>query len=112
MQEMLDCADEALAVSGVIGQFPPTCSEELAREIHGAQLIFFERSGHYPFIEEPEAFWSAVASFLAARRTTNEQVSEATRQRVGHTSCNTDYDAAKCKSKLCQNCVTYSPKHR
>jgi proline iminopeptidase len=61
-------------------QFPPTCSEELAREIHGAQLVFFERSGHYPFIEEPEAFWSAVTSFLAARRATNKQVSEATRQ--------------------------------
>jgi pimeloyl-ACP methyl ester carboxylesterase len=24
-------------------QFPPTCSEELAREIQGAQLVFFER---------------------------------------------------------------------
>jgi hypothetical protein len=61
-------------------QFPPTCSEELAREIHGAELVFFERSGHYPFIEEPEAFWSAVASFLTAPRATNKQVSEAIRQ--------------------------------
>jgi len=46
-------------------QYPPTCSEELARSITGAQLIFFERSGHFPFIEEPEPFWSSVATFMS-----------------------------------------------
>jgi pimeloyl-ACP methyl ester carboxylesterase len=45
-------------------QFPPTCSEELARRIKDAELVFFERSGDFPFIEEPEAFCSAVRSFL------------------------------------------------
>ena len=125
MQEMLDCADEALEISGVnehldavghsmsglallayaierprrigrlvlIGtgsggpaymtapgalwnqtlilcgrqdpQFPPARSEELARNIKHATLIFFERSGHFPFIEEPETFWSAIAKFLS-----------------------------------------------
>jgi proline iminopeptidase len=46
-------------------QYPPTASEELAAGIRGARLIFFERSGHYPFIEEAEAFWEAVRDFLA-----------------------------------------------
>jgi proline iminopeptidase len=46
-------------------QFPPTCSEDLSRHITSAEAIFFERSGHYPFIEEPDAFWSAVAHFLS-----------------------------------------------
>jgi pimeloyl-ACP methyl ester carboxylesterase len=46
-------------------QYPPTASEELAAGIREARLIFFERSGHYPFIEEAEAFWDAVRGFLA-----------------------------------------------
>jgi proline iminopeptidase len=46
-------------------QYPPTCSEELARGISDAELIVFERSGHYPFLEEPAAFWSAVGIFLS-----------------------------------------------
>lgn len=45
---------------------PPECAEELAGGIPQARLIIFERSGHYPFLEEPEAFWAAVAEFLAA----------------------------------------------
>ncbi|TNC29695.1 alpha/beta fold hydrolase [Amycolatopsis alkalitolerans] len=45
-------------------QFPPSCSNQLATGIRRSELIFFERSGHYPFIEEG-AFWSAVGTFLA-----------------------------------------------
>jgi pimeloyl-ACP methyl ester carboxylesterase len=48
-------------------QMPPSCSEELARGIPGARLAIFERSGHYPFIEERLDFWEAVRSFLGAR---------------------------------------------
>jgi pimeloyl-ACP methyl ester carboxylesterase len=47
-------------------QMPPFCSEELARGIPDASLILFERSGHYPFIEEREEFWGTVRSFLGA----------------------------------------------
>jgi proline iminopeptidase len=47
-------------------QFPSACSEELATGIPSARLILFERSGHYPFIEEADAFWQAVGSFLGA----------------------------------------------
>lgn len=46
-------------------QMPPACAEELARGLPNARLVVFERSGHYPFIEEPDAFWAAVGAFLA-----------------------------------------------
>jgi proline iminopeptidase len=45
-------------------QCPPRCSEELAHGIPNAELIVFERSGHFPFIEEPGPFWSSAAAFL------------------------------------------------
>lgn len=45
--------------------YAPACSEELAASIENARLIWFERSGHFPFIEEPEAFWEEVSRFLA-----------------------------------------------
>jgi proline iminopeptidase len=47
-------------------QMPPACAAELAAGIPGAQLVVFERSGHYPFVEEPESFWAAVGAFLDA----------------------------------------------
>jgi proline iminopeptidase len=46
-------------------QFPPSCSEELAAGIRTARTVYFERSGHYPFIEEHDAFWVVVGAFLA-----------------------------------------------
>jgi proline iminopeptidase len=45
-------------------QFPPSCSEELASEIRGSRMLWFERSGHYPFIEEEAEFWREVGAFL------------------------------------------------
>lgn len=45
-------------------QYPPACSEELVAGIENARLVWFERSGHYPHIEEPEAFWQSVSDFL------------------------------------------------
>jgi proline iminopeptidase len=45
-------------------QYAPACSEELADGIRGSQIAWFEHSGHFPFIEEPEAMWSRVAAFL------------------------------------------------
>jgi len=44
-------------------QYPPTCSEELAKGIQNSRLHFFEHSGHYPFIEEADAFWQVVHDF-------------------------------------------------
>lgn len=45
-------------------QFPPSASQELAARLPHAQIVWFEQSGHYPFIEEPAAFWAAVERFL------------------------------------------------
>ncbi|MDQ3855189.1 MAG: alpha/beta hydrolase, partial [Chloroflexota bacterium] len=45
-------------------QMPLACSEELTAGIPDARLVVFEQSGHYPFLEEPEAFWGAVGPFL------------------------------------------------
>lgn len=50
-------------------QFAPACSEELAAGIADARLVTFGASNHFPFIEEPEAFWHAVRAFLAAGST-------------------------------------------
>jgi pimeloyl-ACP methyl ester carboxylesterase len=47
-------------------QMPPSCSEELAEGIPDARLVVFEKSGHYPFTEEPKEFWAAVRSVFGA----------------------------------------------
>jgi proline iminopeptidase len=46
-------------------QYPLSCSEELVSAIPDARLVVFEQSGHYPFIEEEERFWSEVGTFLS-----------------------------------------------
>jgi proline iminopeptidase len=46
-------------------QFPADCSLGLASGIPHARLLWFERSGHYPFIEEYDLFWQSVADFLS-----------------------------------------------
>jgi proline iminopeptidase len=43
---------------------PPPCSEELASGIPDARLVIFERSGHFPFVEEPSLFAEAVEGFF------------------------------------------------
>lgn len=45
-------------------QFPLACSHELVEGIAGSQLEVFENSGHFPFLEEPAAFWALVGDFL------------------------------------------------
>jgi len=47
-------------------QYPLACSEELATGIRGSRVAWFERSGHFPFIEESGAFWPIVGDFLSA----------------------------------------------
>jgi pimeloyl-ACP methyl ester carboxylesterase len=46
-------------------QYPLACSEELARGMRNANLIVFDHSGHFPFVEEPARFWSAIDRFLS-----------------------------------------------
>ena len=46
-------------------QFPADCSRGLAAGIPDARLVWFEKSGHYPFLEEADLFWNEVARFLS-----------------------------------------------
>lgn len=45
-------------------QTPIECAQELAKGIPDNSLVIFEKSGHYPFIEENEKFLETVESFL------------------------------------------------
>jgi len=49
---------------------PVDQAEEITRLVPGAELAVFERSGHSPQVEEPEAFTARLAAFLgvSARR--------------------------------------------
>jgi pimeloyl-ACP methyl ester carboxylesterase len=42
----------------------PACAEDIASGIADAQKIIIDRCGHFPFVEQPEAFRSAVERFL------------------------------------------------
>lgn len=44
----------------------PTVAYKISRTIPGARLVYFERSGHEPFVEEPGKFALEVERFLAA----------------------------------------------
>ena len=33
-----------------------------------AVVVIFERSGHYPFIEEKDSFWQTMVHFLTPRQ--------------------------------------------
>lgn len=43
----------------------PECSKRLATAIPDATLAWFEDSGHFPWLEEPDSFFAAVRSFVA-----------------------------------------------
>jgi proline iminopeptidase len=43
---------------------PPSQSVRMHRGIRGSEMVVFERSGHYPFVEEAEAFRDAVRDWL------------------------------------------------
>ena len=45
-------------------QCPLACSEELAKGISKSALVIFEKSGHNPFMEEPELFMKELKAFL------------------------------------------------
>jgi proline iminopeptidase len=46
----------------------PSVAYKIHKAIPGSQFAVFEKSGHLPFYEEPEAFVRAVEAFLAAGR--------------------------------------------
>jgi pimeloyl-ACP methyl ester carboxylesterase len=46
-------------------QTPASAGAFLARRLPSARLVIFERSGHYPFVEERQAFINVVHPFLS-----------------------------------------------
>jgi proline iminopeptidase len=46
---------------------PPEYAEEIAQGVSGSELVVFEKSGHNPAADEPEAFQEVVANFLSRR---------------------------------------------
>jgi proline iminopeptidase len=64
---LADVDAPALIIAGRYDpQTPVTCAAELVAGLPHACLHVCERSGHYPFIEEPEQFLAEVATFLDA----------------------------------------------
>jgi proline iminopeptidase len=43
----------------------PECAKRLAATIPDAELAWFEQSGHFPWLEEPDAFFAVVRDFVA-----------------------------------------------
>jgi proline iminopeptidase len=43
----------------------PECSKRLSTAIPDAEVVFFEKSGHFPWLEEPEPFFAAIRDWLA-----------------------------------------------
>ena len=41
-----------------------TTAEDIRAVISGAKLVYIKRSGHFPWIEQPDAFRKAIADFL------------------------------------------------
>jgi proline iminopeptidase len=49
-------------------QTTPECAKRLSTAIPHAELVWFENSGHFPWLEEPDAFFGAVKDWLARSR--------------------------------------------
>lgn len=61
-------AAETLIVNGASdGLVPVAYAAEITRLVPNARLCVIAEAGHYPMIEQPDAFHDAVESFLAAR---------------------------------------------
>jgi pimeloyl-ACP methyl ester carboxylesterase len=65
---------ETLVVNGANdGLVPVAYAAEIVRLVPNAELITIEEAGHYPMIEQPEAFHTAVETFLAKPATTGRR---------------------------------------
>jgi proline iminopeptidase len=54
----------ALVVTGPASVFPPEAMDELADVLPNGSLVHLPRTGHFPFLEDPEGFREAVATRL------------------------------------------------
>ena len=55
----------ALFVHGVSDPLPPAAAEETAPLLPDAQVVLLERCGHIPWLEQPDALFSAISGFVA-----------------------------------------------
>jgi proline iminopeptidase len=46
---------------------PPSQAERMHQGIPNSELVVFEHSGHFPWVEEPDSFFDALRSWLAGR---------------------------------------------
>jgi proline iminopeptidase len=67
VESHLDSVSQPVLVIG--GRYDRDCvveaSEAIARGLPNAELVIFEHSGHFVFVEEPERFLEVVQDFLA-----------------------------------------------
>jgi len=56
----------ALVLQGRQDPMPESVAIELHGLLEGSQLRFLDRCGHFPWIEQPEAFYAAVRGFLSS----------------------------------------------
>jgi pimeloyl-ACP methyl ester carboxylesterase len=62
-----DIRARSLVIAGAHDTLPPAKARELAEGIAGAELVVFEKSGHFAPVEEAEAFRAAVFGFLGVK---------------------------------------------
>jgi len=60
--EQVDCP--VLILHGRHDPIPLEASEALSRALPDARLVVLEHSGHVPYVEEPDALFSAIERFL------------------------------------------------
>lgn len=65
ISELVDVSARTLVMCGRHDvQCPIRCSEEINRLMPNSEMIVFEESNHYPFLEEPNKFAERVATLL------------------------------------------------
>lgn len=57
-----------LVLVGQHDELPPSCALRMHNVLPESELHVFRNSSHMPLYEEPEAYFGALARFLAARR--------------------------------------------
>lgn len=64
-EELGNLAARALILAGKHDKAtPPKLARDLHKRIKGSKILVFDKSGHFPFLDEPEKFNSAVLGFL------------------------------------------------
>lgn len=58
----------AIVIHGDADGLSVKASEKLASSLGNAKLIHFDKSGHFPFMEEPEKFAQTVSEFIAKQK--------------------------------------------